>query len=91
MGAYFHQDFYVVHGGVWETVQAFVADDPEGALHLPTEIRSTLERYPDEQSCESLLDELGCEYSPQPGDGGYRGWLSEIARVVEAPTPDSCA
>ena len=84
--AYFHQDFFEVHGGVWETVDAFVADDPEGASLLPAEIVWVLDHYPSENEVDLYLDELGCQYGPQPGDGGYRGWLTEIARRVTEAT-----
>ena len=31
LGTYFHQDFRLVNGGVWETVEAFIGDDPDDA------------------------------------------------------------
>ena len=85
-GTYFNQDFHVTHGGVWETVAAFMEDEPELAARLPDEIRSALIRYPTEQLVQDYLAEIGCEYRAQPGDSGYRGWLTEIARRVEAGT-----
>ena len=80
MGAYFHQDFYVSYGGVWETVDAFIQDVPEGAADLPQEIVQVLGTHRTEADLQAYLVKLGCEYRPQPGDGGYRGWLTEIAR-----------
>jgi len=86
MGSYFHQDFFLVHGGVWEAVQAFIDDDPDDARLLPGEIATVLTHFPDEASLERYLDDLGCAYRAQAQDGGYRGWLTEIARRVEAAT-----
>ena len=85
MGAYFHQDFYEAYGGVWETVDAYVADDPRRE-QLPDEIGWALEHYPDEEDLRQYVFDLGCEYRVQPEDNGYRGWLTEIARRVEAAT-----
>lgn len=86
MGAYFHEDFFEVHGGVWETVDAYVTDDPIDASKLPNEIDWTLEQYPDEQDLRKYVRGLGCSYRVQPEDGGYRGWLTEIARRVTEAT-----
>ena len=85
-GTYFNQDFHVTHGGVWETVAAFMADEPELAALLPDEIGSALIQYPTEQLMQDYLADIGCEYRAQPEDNGYRGWLTEIARRVEAAT-----
>ena len=86
MRAYFHQDFYAAYGGMWETVDAYVADDPVDSSKLPDEIGWALEHYPHEDELRQYVLELGCEYRVQPEDNGYRGWLTEIARRVEAAT-----
>ena len=84
MGAYFHQDFYESYGGVWETVDQFIHDAPNNAARVPDEVRQVLKRYDTDEQVEAFLDQVGCEYLAQPGDGGYRGWLTEIARRVES-------
>jgi hypothetical protein len=83
MGAYFHQDFHDLYGGVWETLEAFAADSPNEACRLPGEIAGLLGSHPSEDAIDDYLDRLGCEYQPRPEDGGYRGWLEEIARRAE--------
>ena len=84
MGAYFHQDFHDLYGGAWQTLEAFAADSPDEATRLPAEIAFVLSAHSSDDALEGYLDELGCEYRPQPGEGGYRGWLEEIARRVSA-------
>ncbi len=84
MGAYFHQDFFVSYGGVWETLEQFTRDAPEEAELLPREIGLVLDTHATEAEVEAFLNELGCEYLVQPDDGGYRGWLTEIARRIRA-------
>jgi hypothetical protein len=79
MGAYFHQDFHDLYGGVWQTLDAFTSDAPEEAAQLPEEIALLVNTHSD-QEIELYLDRLGCEYRPQESEGGYRGWLSDIAR-----------
>ena len=87
-GTYFNQDFHATHGGVWETVAAFMEDEPALATDLPDEIASALNNFPTEESMQRYLIGVGCEYWPQPEDNGYRGWLTEIARrVTEATQP----
>ena len=86
MAAYFHQDFDEVHGGVWETVDAYVRADPVRASLLPAEIDRVLQELPTEDEVDRYLDGLGCQYLAAPEDGGYRGWLTEIARRVSEAT-----
>ena len=85
-GTYFNQDFHATHGGIWETVAAFMEDERELAERLPGEINSALINYPTEQQMQDYLTGIGCEYRVQLEDNGYRGWLTEIARRVEAAT-----
>ena len=60
---------------------------PINASKLPNEIDWTLEHYPDEQDLPQVCASgLGCSYRLQPEDGGYRGWLTEIARRVTEAT-----
>lgn len=83
MAAYFHQDFFHDYGGVWEPVDAFVREDPSDTDQLVAEIKAVVKRF-DEDELGAYVDNLGAYYVPQPEDGGYRGWLTEIARRVEA-------
>ena len=85
-GAYFHQDWYDEFGDEWKAVDAFIAGSPSHVGALPTEIEALLSETQSDQAIEAYLDSLGCEYTPTPEQGGYRGWLSEIARRVEAAT-----
>ena len=45
LSAYFHQDFHLMDGGVWERVDAFISEDPEDAHALPTEINRVLSHF----------------------------------------------
>jgi hypothetical protein len=83
LGAYFHQDFYQDHGGLWETVDAFVRDDPHQADPLPGEVEARLTVDPTEDELRDYVRSTGCEYRLQPEDGTYRDWLRAIARRVE--------
>ena len=86
MGAYFHQDWYDEFGDEWEAVDAFVAGSPSHVNNLLAEIQNLLSNADSETALEAYLDSLGCEYTPTAEQGGYRGWLSEIARRVAAAT-----
>ena len=82
--AYFHQDFYEVIGGVWETVDAFIANDAHGRwTYRQRSVESwprCLQRTTSRRSCRAPVAStcLSRKYH------GYRGWLTEIARHVEA-------
>ena len=82
LGTYFHQDFDLVDGGVWETVDAFLREDPEDARLLPSEIDSVLMTLPSEDDLKSLFEQFGSDFVPHPGRGGYRGFLTQLARRV---------
>jgi hypothetical protein len=84
MGGYLHQDFDLV-GDVDENVDLFASDSPALAARLPQEIEWALATYTTEEELEDLCDRMGCELVPLEGEGGYRGWLTEIAvRVRQA-------
>ncbi len=86
VGAYFHQDWYDEFGDEWKAVDAFIAGSPSHVAHLPAEVEDLLSHTDSEGALEAYLDSLGCEYTPTSEQGGYRGWLTEIARRVEAAT-----
>ncbi len=57
---------------------------PEHARALPAEIAMLLETYPPKTRWRPYLDELGVGYIADPDEGGYRGWLIEVSRRVQA-------
>jgi hypothetical protein len=84
LGTYFHQDFDLVDGGVWETVDAFVSEDPEDAQLLPSEIGNLLLTQPTEDDLKALFERFGSDFVPLPERGGYRGFLTQLAGRVAA-------
>jgi hypothetical protein len=87
MGAYFHQDWADEFDGDFRAaVDVFVAETPDLPRLLPAEVEQVLSLHTDDDSVEQYLGSLGCEYTLLPGEGGYRGWLTEIARRVREAT-----
>ena len=84
---YFHQDFYLDHGGMWQTVDAFGRDEPTLLEQLPREIEARLAEAPTEGELRNYVRAMGCEYRLQPEDGDYRTWLTAIAQRVEVRGP----
>ncbi len=82
LGTYFHQDFDLVDGGVWETVDAFLREAPEDAQFLPSEIDTVLRTLPSEDDLKALFERFGSDFVPLPERGGYRGFLTQLARRV---------
>lgn len=78
MGAYFHQD-WDIDGTEEQVVAAFLDGSPALGRDLATEIEQVLALGPDESCLQRLVDEMGCEYLPQPRFGSYRRWLEAIA------------
>ena len=86
MGTYLHQDYDLV-GSVWDNVDAFVLESPELAPGLPAEVDWVNATIVSENELKAYLHSLGLQVlPPTESHGGYRGWLSEIARRVEAAT-----
>lgn len=79
MGAYFHQDFYEVHGGVLEALEDFIKEEPALASALPNEIEAFLETLSDDAAIHRELRRMGCCVFVGDGAGAYRQWLSEIS------------
>ena len=86
MSNYFHQDFDQEFGDEWGAVDAFIRADPHLAPAVPADIDQLLATHTDEATLDSYLSNLGCEYRADPEDGGYRGWLTEVARRVREAT-----
>ncbi len=84
-GAYLHQDWPEESKDEWAALDAFMKEEPELATKLPTEIAWILDRHPSEEELRRYVDEQGACFVPRPEDGGYRGWLEEVARRATLP------
>ena len=82
--AYFHQDWFAEHQDEWANVQDFIDREPAFAPLLPGEIGQVLADLTSDDQVKAYLDELGSCYTTSDGQGGYREWLREVARRVEA-------
>jgi hypothetical protein len=86
LGTYFNQDFDLVDGGVWETVEAFLREDPEDARLLPSEVDKVLRTQPSEGDLKALFEQFGSDFAPLEERGGYRGFLTQLARRISVGT-----
>lgn len=86
---YFHQDLYELYGDEWAAVAAFVQDDRATAVSVPTDVEHVLRTRTTEESLRDYVDATYCEFVPGPEDGGYRGWLEEIARRIRLAINES--
>ena len=84
IGAYVNEDVFDFYSDVWAAVDDFVAGAPDAARALPLEIATLLETHTDEDSVKAVLDDLGVGFIANPDEGGYRGWLVEVSRRVQA-------
>lgn len=83
MGAYYHEDFDI-YGGLFGALEQYLRDaTSDDIAQLDQELKVVL-RDKTEVQVEQLLDELTCAVYMGDEPGGYRGWLEEIARRVEA-------
>ena len=73
IGAYFHQDWNLVHGTREEAVADFVRRAPQRAATVPDEIDALLESTDDELS--ERLASMGFDDAPADGD---RAFLVEL-------------
>ena len=85
LGAYFHQD-WSRDGTEDQTVETFVADEPDLAAALPREIKALLANVPDEDDLRRALFEKGSYYTPSANEGAYRRWLEEVSRRAQEHT-----
>lgn len=81
MRAYFHQD-WDIDGTPDEVVDLFLRLEPYEPQALANDIYLVLSQYDDDKELENALDQMGCQYLPGPGEGGYRGWLQRIAQYA---------
>src|SRR6185295_6213224 len=84
--AYFHQDFFAVHGPPEKVVAAFVADSlaeevgEEDLRRLSKAIKDYAQSFDSDNDLErSMLDELGCYYSPKAMNQSARVWMLTVA------------
>ena len=85
-GAYFHQDWGLDAEDEWDVIDDFVRGTPDLAPLLPAEIDLLIAAAVTEDELMTHLDALGCEFTGQARYGGYRGWLTEVARRVREAT-----
>ena len=87
MGAYFHLDWAEeFDGDPWRAVGAYLAGTPDLAPELAGEIGGVLESNPSDDEVQRYLASLGSCFTPTAAEGGYRGWLTEVARRVSEAT-----
>ncbi|HET8960686.1 contact-dependent growth inhibition system immunity protein [Nocardioides sp.] len=79
-GAYVNEDWPDFYDDVWAAVDDFISGAPTLARQLPSEVNLVLHEQRSEGSLERFLDSLGLGYQPQPGDSGFSGFLTEVAR-----------
>ena len=85
LGGYLHQDWADEFTDEWQALDQFISDAPELASGLAGEINRVLSEHDSEYDLHSYLTQQGANYRPLD-EGGYRGWLTEIARRVSAAT-----
>ncbi len=85
-GAYLHQDWPEEYGDPWRALAAFVTDEPALAAAMPDEIEHALQDNGSEEGLAAFVIVQGAAFVPGPDDGGYRGWLTEVARRVRVAT-----
>ncbi|MEJ7832037.1 MAG: contact-dependent growth inhibition system immunity protein [Nocardioides sp.] len=81
-GVYVNEDWPFAYGDVWAALDAFIAESPDLAAKLVDEIRMVLTALSTEDELRDYVLGQGAAYAPGPEDGGYRGWLLEVARRV---------
>ena len=87
LGAYLHQDWPLEFDDEWAALDRFAQDSPELAGQLPAEIDLVLRRNRSEPDLRTFLIGEGGNDVHDAQTGGYRGWLTEIARRVTAALP----
>ncbi|GAA2143393.1 hypothetical protein GCM10009844_15840 [Nocardioides koreensis] len=83
LGGYLHQDWALEFTNEWQALDQFISDAPELASSMTDEINRVLSEHKSEDDLHAYLAQLGANFRPLD-EAGYRGWLSEIARRVEA-------
>jgi hypothetical protein len=84
VGAYLNQDWPDDYPDEWAALDDFISGSPDEARALPGEIAMVLTKYPTEDAVHAYLDELFTGYAADPDEGGFRGWLIEVSRRVQA-------
>lgn len=83
MAAYYNEDYFVEYGGIWETLDAFLEDEPGEAPAIPGLIGDVLASYRSDGDLDRYLDDAGCDYDTHLYPGGPRAWLTDISERVE--------
>ncbi len=81
-GIYLNADWRDDYADEWAALDAFVREIPEDVPLLPAEIDLILRRHRSEDALGEYLKEQGAVFVPDPERGGYRAWLTEVARRV---------
>jgi hypothetical protein len=85
-GAYFHQDWVIVHGSVENIISDFIADSGNDVLMATQqEINALISTQKDERDLrEHLLKELGCYYCYWNEWKTGEDWLRHISNRLSA-------
>ena len=85
-GAYFHQDWVIVHGSVEKIISAFIADSGNDVLKATQqEINALISTQKDERDLrEHLLKELSCYYCYWNEWNTGEDWLRHISNRLSA-------
>jgi hypothetical protein len=88
-GAYFHQDWVIVHGSVEEIISDFIADSSNDVLRATQqEINALISTQKDELDLrECLLKELSCYYCYWNEWKTGEDWLRHISNRLSAALP----
>lgn len=84
VGAYLNQDLFDFYPDVMAAVDDFVADAPDLAVILPSDIDRVLAGHPRDDELNAVLARYGVGFLPD--ERGYREWLTQIADRVRAAT-----
>ena len=84
MALHYHQDYLDEYGGLWESLDAFLDEDPHRAPAVPGLIAEAFVRFPSDEELAPYIYEIGCSYNTSLYPGGVRAWLTEISRRVQA-------
>ena len=80
VGAYLFQDWTAHYVDEWGALDEFLEGEPTLAPQLPTEVDWILERFSTEAELRDyLVDKQGSYFLPSEDEGGFRGWLTEVA------------
>jgi hypothetical protein len=88
-GAYFHQDFSLVHGTPDDTVRAFREAEPHQVVGAVAEIDDLIDGDRGEADLRSLLDDLGSCYRIEADGYTARAWLAHVRALLTETVDDA--